>query len=94
MARRVKEVVEEKVEPIVEEKVEPKKTTKRAAKKNNVKIAAPRVNIRKEASLNSDVLMIALKDEKFEFVTEAGDFYEIVCDGQKAFVMKEFSTLA
>ena len=84
-------VVETKVEEVVEKKPA-KKTVK---KKTAVKISAPRVNIRKSPSLMSDVLKIAVAGDKFDLVNDGEDgFYEIICDGEQAFVMKEYAELS
>ena len=100
MARR-KPIIEEpvveevKIEEVVEEKPVLKGTAKKATKKNNVKISAPRVNIRKSPSLMADVVTIALQGDKFPLVSDNEDgFYEIEINGNQAFVMKEFATLA
>ena len=104
MARRKKEeiieetVVTEEIEKpaekpeLVGEVKEAKKTTK---KKSSVKVTAPRVNIRKSPSLNGDVLKIAVAGDKFDLVSDGEDgFYEIKCDGSRAFVMKEYAELS
>lgn len=102
MARRTKkeEVIEEvKVTEEIEkpaEKPEVKATVKKVTKKkSSVKITAPRVNIRKSPSLMGEVLKIALAGDKFDLVTDGGDgFYEVTCDGETAFIMKDFAELA
>ena len=100
MARRIKEIVETPVEevtevPVEEVATEPKKVTRKTSKKNSVKIISPRVNIRKEANIESEVLGIASNGDKFDLVSDENEkFYEINYDGKLAFVMKEFSTLA
>ena len=105
MARRTKkeeivEVVEEvKVADEIENPIEVpeiKGTVKKATKKKaSVKITAPRVNIRKSPSLIADVQKIAVAGDKFELVHDGEDgFYEILCDGSNAFVMKDFAELA
>lgn len=100
MARKIKEIVETPVEeitevPIEEVVVEPKKATRKTSKKISVKITSPRVNIRKEATIESKVLGIASNGDKFDLVSDENEkFYEINYDGKLAFVMKDFSTLA
>ena len=100
MARRKKEEVVEETKVIEEvkkpaEKPEVKATVKKATKtKNTVKIKAPRVNVRKSPSLMGEVAKIAVAGDKFDLI-EAGDdgFYEVNCDGEKAFIMKDFAEL-
>ena len=103
MARRVKkeEVVEE-VKVVTEEienpaeKPEIKATVKKATKKKTtVKIKAPRVNVRKSPSLMAEVMTIAVAGDKFDLVNDGDDgFYEVNCDGEQAFIMKEYAELA
>jgi len=100
MARRVKkeEVVEEtKVTEEIEkpaEKPEIKGTVKKATKKKSVKIKAPRVNVRKTPSLIGEVAKIAVAGDKFDLVNSGDDgFYEVNCDGETAFIMKDFAEL-
>ena len=99
MARRKKEevVVEETkvIEPVEIEQPEIKATVKKATKKKSaVKITAPRVNIRKSPSLMSEVKKIAVAGEKFDLLNDGEDgFYEVVCDNENAYIMKDYAEL-
>ena len=96
MARKkVEEVKVEIAEEPIAEKPVIKGTVKKVSKKKNVKIANPRVNIRKQPSLDSEIIDVATLNDKFELVSDEDEkFYEIIFNGEQAFVMKEFTTLA
>ena len=101
MARRKKaEVIEETV--ITEVIEEPAKKPEMVAEvkeiikeeKKTVRIAASRVNVRKSPSLLGEVQKVAIAGDRFSLVKDGDDgFYEVICEGQHAFVMKSYAEL-
>lgn len=95
MPRVKKTKVEEVVEEIENVELQVEETEEKPAKKSMVKITGSRVNIRKSPNLLGEVLTIAPAGRTFELVNDGTDgFYEIICDGVNAFVMKTYAELS
>ena len=88
------EVLAEEIKVLEQEEPKEEVVKKPAKKKTTVKIKAPRVNVRKSPSLMGDVLKIAVAGDKFALVNDGDDgFYEITCDGETAYIMKDYAQL-
>ena len=95
MPRVKKTKVEEVVEEIENVELPVEETEEKPEKKSMVKITGSRVNIRKSPNLLGEVLTIAPAGRTFELVNDGTDgFYEIICDGVNAFVMKTYAELS
>lgn len=48
------------------------------------------LNVRKEASKDSDIIGIVNKDDSLKIIDEFGDFYKVLFNGVEGFCVKEF----
>lgn len=69
----------------------PKKPVKKETKKATVN--CPRLNMRKAADVNSDVVVILNENEEVIVKGEHNNFYEVSASGKSGYCMKEFLTI-
>lgn len=92
-ANTMEEVNEEVKEEVKEEEV--KEEIKEEVKEQNNKLGkvfgTELLNVRKDPSINSDVLMVLKKDKEVNILEESNeDFYKIIVDDKEGYCMKKF----
>lgn len=58
-----------------------------------IKITADSLNIRKEASTDSEAIGSAMMNQEFEVIAQNGDWIEIKLDGKSGFIKAEFAEI-
>lgn len=56
-----------------------------------VKVSDDEVNIREEANTDCEILGYANKGDHYKYTKKSGDFYQVVYNGEKAFISNSFS---
>lgn len=56
-------------------------------------VTAAHLNVRKEASKDSDIISIVAKDDEVKITDEIGDFYKVLVNDVEGFCVKDFITI-
>lgn len=90
-------VVQEEAPVTVEVIKEPVKSTELKTKVTPVarkcSVIVPRLNMRKKASIDSDIVTVLVFLDVIDILSEESDFYKVSQNGVEGYVMKEYVDL-